>query len=144
MDNVVRALACMAAACFFGMILRQPKSTLIYTAVIGLVGYVIFILMKGTLLAFFVSGLVVGILCELSARIAKKATTLFLISSIIPTVPGLGLYRSMMALSENNLELSLQIGVETLAGIGAIALALTIATAIFSCIRPLRLQRLKH
>ena len=144
MDNVIRALACMAAACFFGMILRQPKSTLIYTAVIGLVGYVIFILMQGTLLAFFVSGLVVGILCELAARRTKKATTLFLISSIIPTVPGLGLYRSMMALSENNLELSLQIGVETLAGIGAIALALTIATAIFGCIRPLRLQRSRH
>ena len=96
------------------MILRQPKSTLIYTAVIGLVGYVIFILMQARCWRFCIrpGG---GHSVELAAR-RQKATTLFLISSIIPTVPGLGLYRSMMALSENNLELSLQIGAETLAG----------------------------
>ena len=144
MNMVIQAIACMAAACFFGMLLRQPKSTLVYTAVIGLIGFVVFIVMGGSLLAFFVSSLLVGILCELAARMAKKATTLFLISSIIPTVPGLGLYRSMMALSENNLELALSIGVDTLAGIGAIALALTIATALFGCIRPLHLQKRRN
>ena len=50
----------------------------------------------------------------------------------------------MMALSENNLEKALSIGVATLAGIGAIALALTIATAIFGSIRPLRLQKRRN
>ncbi len=75
-------------------------------------------------------------LCELVARVAQRTTTLFLISSIIPTVPGLGLYRTMMALSENNFNLALKTGLDTLAGIGAIALALTLATVIFSLIRP--------
>ena len=136
MDNVIRALACMGAACFFGILLRQPKNTLVYTAIIGLAGYLVFLLLGQGLLAFFFSGLLVGILCELTARMIKRTTTLLLISSIIPTVPGLGLFRSMMALSENNMDLALSIGVETLAGIGAIALSLTIATAIFSCFRP--------
>lgn len=141
MDSVVRALACMAAACFFGLILRQPKSALPVTALVGLVGYVIYQSMGEGLPAFFVSGLAVGILCELAARLLKKTTTLFLISAIIPTVPGLGLYRSMMALSENQLDLALSIGVDTLAGIGAIALALTVATALFNSIRPLSWQK---
>lgn len=136
MDSLIRALACMGAACFFGMLLRQPKNTLLYTAVIGLAGYLVYLLFGQGLLAFFLSGLLVGILCELTARMIKRTTTLLLISSIIPTVPGLGLYRSMMALSENNMDLALSIGVETLAGIGAIALSLTIATAFFNCIRP--------
>lgn len=142
MDNLIRALACMAAACFFGLILRQPKFTLVFTALIGLLGYAVFQLMGGTLLAFFMSGLTVGILCEVTARVVERTTTLFLISSIIPTVPGLGLYRSMMALSHNDLDAALSIGVETLAGIGAIALALTIATALFGSIHPGKHKRL--
>lgn len=141
MDSLIRAMACMAAACFFGMMLRQPRSTLIFTALIGLLGYAVFQLSGSGLLGFFLSGLVVGVLCELTARIAQRTTTLFLISSIIPTVPGLGLYRSMMALSDNNLEAALRIGLETIAGIIAIALALTIATSLFGCIRPLSWQK---
>lgn len=141
MNSLVQALACMGAACFFGLILRQPKNTLVYTALIGLLGYAVYNLAGHNLLAFFLSGLLVGFLCELTARIIKKTTTLLLISAIIPTVPGLGLYRSMMALSEGNMDAALSIGVDTLAGIGAIALALTIATAVFSSIRPLSRQR---
>lgn len=134
MDSLIRALACMAAATFFGLLLRQPKKTLIFSALIGFLGYAVFQLAGGDLLAFFLTGLVVGTLSELAARVVERTATLFLISSIIPTVPGLGLYRTMMALSENNLELAGKIGFETLAGIGAIALALTVAAVIFSSI----------
>ncbi len=137
MDVLVRAFACMAAACFFGLILHQPKSTLHFTALIGLLGYAVFTLTGGGLLAYFLSGLTVGVLCELTARMAQRTTTLFLISAIIPLVPGLGLYRSMMALSEQDYRSALAIGIETLAGIGAIALALTVATALFSSFRPI-------
>lgn len=135
MDSLIRALACMAAALFFGKLLRQPRSTLVFTALIGLLGYAAYQLIGG-MLGFFVSGLLVGILCEVTARVVERTTTLFLISSIIPTVPGLGLYRTMMALSENDLERAGQIGLETLAGIGAIALALTFASVLFAGIRP--------
>lgn len=138
MDQLIEALACMAASCFFGTILRQPKKTLVYTALIGLLGYASFVLLGKGILAFLVSGLLVGLLCELTARLAKHATTLFLISAIIPIVPGLGLYRAMMALSQGNMDLALSIGVNTLAGIGAIALSLTIATALFNSLRPRR------
>lgn len=136
MDSLIQALACMAAACFFGKLLRQPTSTLVYTALIGLLGYAVFHLSGGGLMSFFLSGLLVGMLCELTARLVQRTTTLFLISSIIPTVPGLGLYRTMMALSQNDLAAAGSIGLETLAGIGAIALALTIAAVLFGSVRP--------
>ena len=138
MDFVIRAISVMAATCFFGLLLHQPKSTLVFTALIGWLGYEIYLLAGSGLLAFFVSGLFVGILCELVARRVRRTTTLFLISSIIPTVPGLGLYRTMMAISENKLDLALKIGLDTLGGIGALALAVTMSTLIFSLIRPLK------
>lgn len=133
---MIRAVAVMAAACTFGLMLHQPKGTLVFTALIGLLGYLVFQLVGEGLLGFFVSGLLVGILCEVVARVVQRTTTLFLISSIIPTVPGLGLYRTMMALTDNQIDLALKTGLETLAGIGAIAVALTIAAMFFSLFRP--------
>lgn len=138
MDGLIRALACMAAACFFGILLNQPKSTLVYTALIGLLGYAVLSLLGGSVLAFFVSGLTVGVLSEAAARAARRTATLFLISALIPIVPGLGLYRSMMAISQNDVASAMSLGVSALAGIGAIALALTITTVLFSGIRRVR------
>lgn len=135
---MIRAISVMAATCFFGLLLHQPKSTLVFTALIGWLGYEIYLLAGSGLLAFFVSGVFVGILCELVARKVRRTTTLFLISSIIPTVPGLGLYRTMMALSEKKIDLALKTGLDTIGGIGALALALTLTTLIFSIIRPLK------
>jgi uncharacterized membrane protein YjjB (DUF3815 family) len=134
-NDLIRALACMAAACFFGMLLSKPKSTLVFTALIGLLGYAVLTLMGGSVLAFFVSGLTVGISSELAARAAKRTATLFLISALIPIVPGLGLYRSMMAISQNDVAGAMSLGVSALAGIGAIALALTITTVLFGSLR---------
>lgn len=135
MNVLIQCLAALFASAAFGWLLAQPKRTMLYTSLIGLNGYVIFLLMGQTAMAYFVSSLVVGLLCELTARVLRMATTLFLVSAIIPLVPGLGLYRTMMYLAQEDFSMAVTTGVDTLTGIGAIALSLTIATAIFSNIR---------
>lgn len=135
MNILVQCFACMLATMFFGMLLGQPRQTLLHTVLIGLNAYVLYLLLDGSVLAFFLCGLLAGLLCELTARLKGMATTLFLISAIIPVVPGLGLYRTMMFVAAADYPHALQVGTETLVGIGAIALGLTIATAIFANIR---------
>ncbi len=135
MNVIVQCIACMLATMFFGMLLGQPRQTLLYTVLIGLNAYVLFLLLHGSVLAYFLCGLMAGLLCELTARLKRMATTLFLISAIIPVVPGLGLYRTMMFVAANDYTAAIQMGTETLVGIGAIALGLTIATAVFANIR---------
>lgn len=131
MRVIIQSMACVLAGVFFALLLRQPKRTLVFTALIGLNGYLAFQLMGQTMLAYFVSALLIGLLCEITARIQRMATTLFLISAIIPLVPGLGLYRTMTFIARHDYSRALATGLETLAGIGAIALALTLATALF-------------
>lgn len=135
MNILIQCVAAMFASAAFGWLLAQPRRTMVYTSLIGVNGYVIFLLMGQNAMAYFVSSLVVGLLCELTARVTRMATTLFLVSAIIPLVPGLGLYRTMMYLAEEDFSMALSTGVETVTGIGAIALSLTIATMIFSNIR---------
>lgn len=135
MNVLIQCLAAMFASAAFGWLLRQPRQTMVYTSLIGVNGYVIYLLMDQTAMAYFVAALAVGFLCELTARITQMATTLFLVSAIIPLVPGLGLYRAMMYISQEDFQRALSTGVETVTGIGAIALALTLATTFFSNIR---------
>ena len=135
MTVLIQCLAAMFASAAFGWLLRQPKRTMVFTSLIGVNGYVIFLLMGQTAMAYFVASLAVGQLCELTARVTRMATTLFLVSAIIPLVPGLGLYRTIMYIAQDNFAMALSMGVETVTGIGAIALSLTIATTVFSNIR---------
>lgn len=135
MNVLIQCLAAMFASAAFGWLLRQPRQTMVYTSLIGVNGYVIYLLMDQTAMAYFVAALAVGLLCELTARITQMATTLFLVSAIIPLVPGLGLYRAMMYIAQEDFQRALSTGVETVTGIGAIALALTLATTFFSNIR---------
>lgn len=127
MNVLIQCLAAMFASAAFGWLLRQPRQTMVYTSLIGVNGYVIYLLMDQTAMAYFVAALAVGLLCELTARITQMATTLFLVSAIIPLVPGLGLYRAMMYISQEDFQRALSTGVETVTGIGAIALAKSFA-----------------
>lgn len=134
-ELLLQCVSCLMASFFFGMMLGQKKSTLPLSALIGLNAYILFRLLDRGLSAYFLAALSVGILCEISARILKRTTTMFVISSIIPLVPGLGLYRCMMLLAKSEFALAAAEGSRALGGIGAIALGLTIATAMFSRFR---------
>lgn len=136
MNYLIEYVSCMAATVFFALYLEQPKNTLFLSALISGFGYVVFILMgKEGMGAFFFSGLAVGVLCEITARLKKMTTTLYLVSGIIPLVPGLGLYRSMYFIAEKNYDMAGRTAVDALGGIGAIALAITLSAVIFSNIR---------
>lgn len=135
MSIILQCLAALFASAFFGELLHQPRNTIPYTALIGLNGYIIYLLMSGSAMGFFIAALVVGLLCEFTARIRGRATTIYLVSAIIPLVPGLGLYRTMMFIAQEQYGLALTTGVETLTGIGAIALAITISTTVFANLR---------
>jgi len=139
MNVLLQCVGCMTATVFFGVLLRQPRNTHLFTALIGLNGYLVFLLMGQGTYAYLVAGLLVGLLCELTARIRQMAATSFLISAIIPLVPGLGLYRTMLYFVQNNYDQAMTAGADTLAAIMALSLALTIATAVFNGIRiPIR------
>ena len=61
MDIILQCLAALLASTFFGALLRQPKDTLIYTSLIGLNGYLLYLLLNKTAFAFFAAALVVGL-----------------------------------------------------------------------------------
>jgi uncharacterized membrane protein YjjB (DUF3815 family) len=136
----IRLLACLAATVSFGVLLRQPPRTLHISALIGIAGYALLQLFGETVVAYFAAALAAGILCECAARLKKKTATLFLTTALIPLVPGLGLYRTMLYIVQEQYSAAAATGVHTLLGIFAIALAITVSTLIFTDLsaRPVR------
>lgn len=69
----------------------------------------------------FLATVAVALLAEIFARMFKAPATVFLITGIIPLVPGGGLYYTMDALIDGNMALFAEKGIEAAGIAGAIA-----------------------
>ncbi len=135
MHWLIQVLAGALASFFFALSLNQPKKTMLHSAIIGGVGFAIYLLMGESTLGCFVATLFIGIACEICARIMKKISTLFINSALIPLVPGVQLYRTMRYLVEGDYQNAVARGTETMMIVCAIALGITISSILFANIR---------
>lgn len=124
-------LAVMSVAITFGV----PKKFLIYSGIVGAIGWFIYLIFKNAgssiITSMFFAALVVALISHSFARIMKAPVTLFLISGILPLVPGVGMYRIAYNLITNNNSLALFYFSETIQVAGMIALAIFIMDTIF-------------
>ena len=131
----VQIISCALAAFFFALLLNQPRKTMLFSALFAGLGYGIFLLLGQSTLGYFCATLFIGVACEICARLMKKISTLFITSALIPLVPGVGLYRTMRYLVQGEYHMAISCGTETLMGICAIALGITISSVLFANIR---------
>lgn len=128
----MQLLSCFVASICFSLMLNQPRRTIFLSAVVATAGYGLFLFFKQTTMAYFIATMFIAVACETLARCMKKVTTLFLTSALIPLVPGIGLYRTMRYVVEGDYSQALNVGIATIMGICAIALAITFSSVIFS------------
>lgn len=118
----------------FSIFLSSPKESLPYTGVIGAVGWIVYVYLfrktGSAVFSTFVPALVVSIISEILARYLKRPATVFLIPGIIPLVPGLGMYNTMIHIVEENYELATSTGANALFSGGAISLAILLVVSI--------------
>lgn len=127
----LQLLACAVAAASFSVLLHQPWRTVPVSTLIATAGYALFLLMGKTSLAYFGATLVIGICCEICARVMKRTATLFVTAAIIPLVPGIGLYNTMLYMVEENYGMAVQTGAATVLALCGIALAITMSSVLF-------------
>ena len=128
----VQLIACFFAALFFSVLMNQPRSTMPVSALIAVGGYAVYLGLNRSVLAYFMATIVIGVSCEMAARIMKRTATLFFTGAIIPLVPGVGLFNSMRYVVEGEYENAVSTGVFTLLAICGIALAVTNTSVLFS------------
>lgn len=105
---LINSLLAFATALFTGITLRTPRPAWITVGITGMLGWATSeALTRQRLpeLAVAVAGaMVIGGLAEILARLQKQPVTVYIVSGIIPLVPGTIAYNSMLAFLERNFD----------------------------------------
>lgn len=125
---IKQTVFCFLATLFFSIIMNSPKRAILWSSLIAAAGYIIYLessAVYGELFGYFLGTLIIASFGELCARKIKMPATIFIFPGIVPLVPGLGLYRMMLAFVQNDIGRALEVGVSTIfiAGVMAISMA---------------------
>lgn len=128
-------VACFGATVFYCIIMSLPKRALVFSSLCASVTYLIYrmiFLMAGAeFVGYLIASFFAAFISELLARICKMPATVFVFPSVISLVPGLGLYRTMLCLVQNDMSGFASAGTKTLMISGIIAVTVAAVNAAF-------------
>lgn len=131
---IMSSLYSILASFGFGILFNIRGKKLLYASIGGSLGWfsysILLNLSVSKILAMFLSSLIISIYSEIMARVHKTPVTIFVVCSLIPLVPGGGMYYTMRAFVERNVSQSISIGLETVAIAGALAIAVVLVSSI--------------
>lgn len=123
--------AVVAASITFGV----SKRFLVYSGFTGAFSWFVYLLLLdkgfGELMGVFVATLVSALLSHIFARILKAPVTVFQIPAILPTVPGVAMYRTVYYMLVGEREMSSFYLTQALQIAGMIAIGIFIMDTIF-------------
>lgn len=128
--TIIEIIASAGSTFAFGVLFNLKGKKLISASIGGVIGWIIYILFKESghsePSSFFLASIGITIYSEVVARVLKTPVTSTLIASLIPLVPGSGIYFTMSYFVENKIEEATQRGIDTL--LITIAITLGIVT----------------
>ncbi len=128
------------ASAFIGVVavavlFQVPKKYLVLAGITGAGGWLVELIMEevtsGSIFSSFLAALLVAVLSQIFARVSKAPVTLYLVTGILPLVPGVGMYRTVYYLLQSNRELTSYYFSYTLQIAGMIALAIFVVDSFF-------------
>lgn len=114
---------------------QVPKKYLWPAGVTGASGWLLYLIARDALqndmFASFFATVLVAVLSQIFARVLKSPVTIYLVTGILPLVPGVGMYRTVYYLLHNDMGQTSHYLSYTLQIAGMIALAIFIVDSIF-------------
>ena len=122
-------------ACFAYCIICNIRGKFMFPAALGgAVGW-FFYLCSGAvgndIFQYFIAAISISIYSEIFARIHKAPVTVFLICSLLPLVPGGGIYYTMEYCINGDTTAFTQTGMHTMAIFGVLALGILLVSSMF-------------
>lgn len=135
---IIEIICCIIGTIGFSIIMRVPKKSLIFVAAGSAITATIERFLAGSygeFAACLIAMVCLSFYCELIARIIKTPTTVILMPSTIPLLPGSSIYYAMLYAAQSNTKLFADYATATLyAGLG-IALGAVIGSTIVQMIQ---------
>ena len=118
----------------FGIIFNIKGKNLIFASIGGSIGWITYIILGKTnipvVLCYLISSIIISIYSEIMARVLKTPVTAMIIASLMPLVPGAGMYYTVYEAILGNLHNSILKGIQTM----SYALSLAVGIILISTI----------
>ena len=127
----------------YAFLLNAPMRTVLPASLTGLLGYVLYeslvnLLGQGAIFSYFIATVLIAVLCEVEARVMRMPSTIFLMTALVPLVPGYTFYCAMLSLVENNGAAAASYGLEAVQIVASIAVGAAVTSVIFRAMMVLR------
>ena len=128
-EQIIRAvIGAFFGTVGFAMLVHTPRRAWVLSGLIASLSYLGYWFMTYLGLpdpmAIYIGSFFGSLAGLLSARRMKIIGTVFLMSAVIPVVPGLGLYRMMAALGQGQIAAGASVGIQAMITVAMIALGL--------------------
>ncbi|MGG7057436.1 threonine/serine exporter family protein [Clostridium nigeriense] len=131
---ILEVMAAFISTFAFGIVFNIKGKNLTFAALCGALGWFVykFSLMIGVsdTTSLFLAALALSTYSEIFARVLKTPVTTFVIAALIPLVPGGGMYYTMVEAITGDVMKSLEIGINTMASAGSLALGIVLVSTI--------------
>ena len=133
---LVHSIGAFGGTLGYAVLLNAPRSTVLPASLTGLLGYVIYELLFGfsacgMVFSYFLATVVITVLCEIEARIMRMPSTIFLLTALVPLVPGYTFYCAMLSMVEDNGAQAASYGLEAVQIVAAIAVGAAVTSVLF-------------
>ncbi|MNO58851.1 hypothetical protein D3C76_494240 [compost metagenome] len=127
---ILHLITSFIASGAFSILFNAPRRTLLHCGLVGMLGWIAYILLDNRMDAIFstvAATLIVGIISQLFAKLFKKPVIIFSVSGIIPLVPGGLAYDAMRNFVINEYNVAIQLAAQAFLISGSIAIGLVIS-----------------
>jgi len=131
---ILNAFYALGGTLGFAILFNIRGKKLLFAPLGGAISWYFYLLLSSndfsSMSSLFLASVVGGLYSEIMARVLKTPVTTLVICSIIPLVPGSGMYYTMLESIQGNLNNSLNTGFETIASAGAIAVGILLVSSL--------------
>jgi uncharacterized membrane protein YjjB (DUF3815 family) len=135
LEGLIKLVSSFVGTLGFAIFMHAPKRAWLPASAIGGAAYLLYwaLLTAGMYepLAIFIGALLGSVLGQFCARRMQMIASIFVLLSMIPLVPGLGLYRCMHYLAQELYSAGADAGVRAMVDVVMIALGLAVGSFMF-------------
>ncbi len=145
MNELLQIIVGALGSLGFGILFHIRGKRLIAATVGGFIAWGLFLLigfwLEDEAVRYFIVSLVTSLYCEIMARLLKTPTTTFIMTALVPLIPGSGLYYTMTNAFAGNTDGFLDRGLTTLSLAVALALGVIVVTVAAETVRKIKVNR---
>ena len=134
-QSLIQIVASLIGTLAFGFLFNIRGKKLLFAAIGGMLSWLTFLLLghvcPDEVLRYFLVSALITVYAEVLARLFKTPSTTFCIVSLVPLVPGSGLYYTMANALGGNTAGFVSKGLHTLELTAALSLGIVLVTALF-------------